>query len=639
MLSNITENALDGLDPIEAAMLSLDPQDLAAILIEKFDIERMDRFFTRENHSIPAGKVLDLDPSTSLLLKFETLQREFPEDYKDFHAYRLLLILNFKNSHETGPDLYRLQNDLLTINRDYGVNRIVIWSLTKMDPGMIRILKNCKTDVLYIDALEVRAIRFISNFFPHPSNDYNYVVILNKVADLLIKRLKKLFHLVLSEIAAPIYNRRYGKTKVATNSVMEFEETVLQGLMQRLKKKNRHHLAVDVGCGTGRHTFLLAEMFDTVMGFDISPKMIKEAGKVKTEKLAQGLAHQVVFSVSDFEYEELLDEGDLQGKVDLMVLSFGMGSFIEDTTKMLKRCHDWLTPGGYVFLSFYNSESIVLQMTPNWRDTSLSAHLDIDDNTLRVELTPDIIFQIYCKPFNNDIKSEINGLFNIEKIYSYPTVMALLPNNVLESRLGRDLFSYVDKELTKSGQYNDLGHYAMIVAQKPVAALTGFANIIRILKAGDCDFEVIKHDAPVFSIKDAMSTMDLPMKAILKTVVFSYKEGKEKKLVSVSIQADKRVNKVKLARLLETNPNTLKFASEKQITSLGFPVGGIAPLGFRDDSQIRKFVDKNVFEIEEEWIYTGIGDNKKTLKIRKECFLRTIREYEHIDVAESDPTP
>jgi SAM-dependent methyltransferase/prolyl-tRNA editing enzyme YbaK/EbsC (Cys-tRNA(Pro) deacylase) len=627
---------MDDIAQIEEVMLALNPQDLVSILLEKFAIERMNRFFTQEPHHFPPGKVLELDSSTSLLLKFETLQKEFPEDYKDFLSYKLLLILNFRKAREAEFDV-NLQNDLLAITRDHGINRIVIWSLTKIDPRMIPILKTCKTDLLHIDYLEVRDTRFISNFFPHPSNDYNYVVILNKVAELLIKRLKKLFHLVLSEIAAPIYNRRYGKAKVATNAVMDFEETVLQGLMQRLKKNSRCRLAVDIGCGTGRHSFFLAEVFQNVLGFDISPKMIKEANKAKHEREAKGQRHQVVFKVSDFEYEELMDEGDLQGKVDLMVLSFGMGSFIEDTIKMLKRCHDWLAPGGYVFFSFYNSTSIVLQMTPNWRDTSLSAHLDVEDNTLRVELTPDIIFQIYCKPFTNDVKSEIKGLFNIDKVYSYPTVMALLPNSVLENRLGRDLFSYVDLELTKRDRYNTLGHYTMIVAHKPTASLTGFANIMRILEAGNCEHMVLDHP-PVFSIKDVLATMDLPKEAILKTVVFSYKEGREKKLVSVSIQADKRVNKIRLAQLLKTNPNILKFASEKQITSLGFPVGGIAPLGFREESAIRKFVDQGVDKIDEAWLYTGIGDNKKTLKISKECFLRTTRDYERIDVAESDPS-
>jgi SAM-dependent methyltransferase/prolyl-tRNA editing enzyme YbaK/EbsC (Cys-tRNA(Pro) deacylase) len=622
---------MDDLKKIAATMLELNPQDLAKILKDKFEIEKMDRFFALDEQYRFTGRVLDLNPTNSLLLEFETLQKDFPDDYKDFLSYKLLLILNFREYE--APDFgMDLQNDLLTLTTDDAINKIVIWSLSKMDPLMVRILKKQKTDILHIDALEVKNTRFISNFFPHPSNNYNYVVILNKVADLLIKRLKKLFHLVLSEIAAPIYNRRYGKSKVATNSVMEFEEVVLKGLMQRLKKDGKVNLALDVGCGTGRHTFYLSDVFHRVEGFDISPKMIKEANKVRRSVKPP---RQILFSVSDFEYEELATEEALQGRVNLAILSFGMGSFIEDTSKMLKRCHDWLAPGGYLFLSFYNSNSIVLQMTPNWRDTSLAAHLDIDNNTLKVELTPDIIFQIYCKPFSNDIKSEIKGLFNIDRIYSYPTVMALLPNNLLESQLGRDLFGFVDRELTKSNPYNQLGHYIMIVAQKPaVTSLTGFINVIQLLESQNCTYDILKH-SPVFSIREVTDlTPNLPREALLKTVIFSYKEESARKLVSVSIQSHKRVNKFKLAEVLGTTPNILKFAAEKQIIGLGFPVGGIAPFGFRADSQIRKFVDDDVFNVDAEWLYMGIGDNQKTLKIKKDCFLKTIEDYERIDVGD-----
>jgi prolyl-tRNA editing enzyme YbaK/EbsC (Cys-tRNA(Pro) deacylase)/SAM-dependent methyltransferase len=619
---------MDSIKQLEEVMPRLSPQDLRDILIDKFEIEKMDRFFKRVDYSFP-GRVLKLDPSTAILLEFETLQKDFPEDYRDFLSYKLLLILNFSGDIQPSAAL-DLQNDLIAIANNDSVNKIVIWSQAKTDLRMITVLKRNRTDILHLDLQEVKNTRFISNFFPHPSNDYDYAVVLNKVAELLLKRLKKLFHLVLSEIAAPIYNRRYGKTKIATQSVMEYEEVVLNGLMQRLKRSGHDHLAVDVGCGTGRHSFMLGKFFQQVHGFDISPKMIKEADREKRGMTPQP---RIVFSVSDFEYEELLDEDKFQGRVDIVVASFGMGSFIEDTLKMLKRCHDWLVPGGYLFLSFYNSQSIVLQMTPNWRDTSLSAHLDIDNNTLRVELTPDIIFQIYCKPFTNEVKSEIQGLFNIEKVYTYPTVMALLPNNLLETQLGRELFSFVDRELNRNEQYNNLGHYTMIVAQKPRVSLTGHSAIMEILRAGDCVYEIIEHQ-PVFSIKDVLKIMNLPRQAIFKTVVFTYKRGKVKKLVSVSIRADKRVNKKKLAEVLETNPNPLRFASEKQITSLGFPVGGIAPFGFREDSHIRKLVDKDVAAVEAEWFYMGIGDNKKTLKIKRECFLSIIKDYEQVDVAD-----
>ena len=65
----------------------------------------------------------------------------------------------------------------------------------------------------------------------------------------------------------------------------------------------------------------------------------------------------------------------------MIVASFDLGSFIEDTATMMRRFHGWLREGGIAVLSFYNSRTILLEVTPNWRDTSLAAHLDTETST------------------------------------------------------------------------------------------------------------------------------------------------------------------------------------------------------------------------------------------------------------------
>lgn len=605
-------------------LAAINSQDIVKMLRDKLEIERLSRFFSLEKY-IFKGDTLTLSEENSILLRFETLQKDFPEEYKGFPYYKLLLILDFRDRDETAFNI-NLQNDLLSISHNDSVNKIVIWSLKKLPPGVIRVLKEQKTDVLFISEEEMENVKFIPNFFPHPSNDYDYTVILNTVSELLIKRLKKLFHLVLSEIAAPIYNHRYGKAKVATKSMMEFEERLVWGITQRLMEQNRNEIAIDVGCGTGRHTFKIAEVFKKTYGFDISPKMIEEAEK---EKAGKNIDNSIVFSASDFEYEELMNERNLHGNVDLIVASFGMGSFVEDTTKMLKRFHDWLKPGGYVFFSFYNCNSIVLQITPSWRDTSLSAHIDVENKTLRVELTPDIVFQIYCNAFTDEMKSEIKGLFDIEKINTYPTLMALLPNNMLVKQSASELFSHVDMELSKDNKYNMHGHYVLITAKRPEYPLTGEGKILEVLEEFANGYEILEHQ-PIFSITDVIEATGLNPKQIIKTVIFTYKQDKFKYLVLVALPAEKQVNKSKLADILGINPNILKFANEKQIIKLGFPLGGIAPFGFGENVEITKFIDEGVSEMETEWVYTGLGNNTKTLKINKQDFLRIVKDYKEI---------
>jgi len=135
---------------------------------------------------------------------------------------------------------------------------------------------------------------------------------------------------------------------------------------------------------------------------------------------------------------------------------------------------------------------------------------------------------------------------------------------------------------------------------------------------------------PVLSIKDVAEATKLDQKLMIKTVVFSYRQGKQKYLVCVALPAEKQVNKMRLAELLGINSNILRFASEKQITQLGFPIGGIAPFGFQDDEYLTKFLDKSIWEIESEWLYMGVGDNTKTLKITKIAFLEITKTYQQI---------
>ena len=43
-----------------------------------------------------------------------------------------------------------------------------------------------------------------------------------------------------------------------------------------------------------------------------------------------------------------------------------------------------------------------------------------------------LVFQIYCKPFDDEINGMLQQVFKVDKVYSYPTTIALLPNNLLK---------------------------------------------------------------------------------------------------------------------------------------------------------------------------------------------------------------
>lgn len=454
-----------------------------------------------------------------------------------------------------------------------------------------------------------------------------HTLALNLAADLLVKRLKKMFHLVLSEVAAPIYDRIYAKQKVATDEMMRFEERLVKDVVQRfLPKPSDRSIAVDVGCGTGRHTFPLAKSFSRVYAFDFSPLMIGAAEKRK----AANDTRNVLFSVADLEYETIRDEGHFQneqrGQVDLIVASFGLGSFVEDTAGMMRRFHGWLRDDGTVLLSFYNKQTILTEITPNWRDTSLSAHLDIETSTLRVELSPKTVFHIYCKAYSDDIQKAITDSFDIQQITTFPTLMALMPNSLLQSGKALGIFRFVDETLAEHKDYK-FGHYVTVVARKKSTRASDALGRVRSLldKAGT-QFELISHP-PVVSTEDVKRHVEMGDGLPVKTLLFRRQE--DRKLIVVVVPAKVRVDIAGLAK--QMGVKRLFFGSDRDVLATGFPLGGIAPIGFLPETVEGYFVDRRLLGAGAEWIYTGSGDNSKTLKIRRSDLLRMLAEHKQID--------
>lgn len=591
----------------------------------KFEEEGLtNRFFEIKSYHFPGIEgLLKLDTSNCILLEFSQPYEEFPDIYKS-SVYRLLIIFSLYDEEDYS---FPLRNAIERLQYKDNIDRVVLWSITEVDQIIIEMMKRVNTDVIVVKIPledEIERTRSFNYFVPIPGNDLHYCLTLNLIAERLIKRLKKMFHLVLSEIAAPIYNQHYGKDKFATRELMDFEEAKLNELIKKLKSEKRNGIAIDVGCGTGRHSFGLARHFSSVYGYDFSPNMIKQSNEIKRERDIRN----IFFSVNDFEYERFVDEPEFYGKCDLVVASFGVGSFIEDTASMLRRFYEWLKPGGYLFISFYNGNAITLKVTPNWRDTALVAQIDKENQSLEVQLTPKTRFNIFCKLFDEGVEGEINKIFNIESITTYPMIMALLPNSMIEDTNARAAFALADRTLAENRSSQN-GYYALVIAQKSHQEVNGYVNVEQILQERAASYEVIDHE-PVLSMEEVKKQTGYFPNCMIKTIVFHNKKADE--YIVLLIQSEKRLNKTKIASLLGVSPNQLKFATEKEVLGLGFPVGGIAPFGFDSSAPLRKFIDGAIDQHPCEWLYTGTGDNRKTLKIRKSDFLNIIADYERAEL-------
>ncbi|BFZ53332.1 hypothetical protein PYCC9005_000355 [Savitreella phatthalungensis] len=91
----------------------------------------------------------------------------------------------------------------------------------------------------------------------------------------------------------------FSESNFNSASYSDFRPTYGQALFDQLLSYHtgEHKLAVDIGCGTGQITKVLAAKFDRVKGFDTSAKMLESA--TKAENIEYGVAGAEKLPVND----------------------------------------------------------------------------------------------------------------------------------------------------------------------------------------------------------------------------------------------------------------------------------------------------------------------------------------------------
>ncbi|MCD8145777.1 MAG: class I SAM-dependent methyltransferase [Clostridiales bacterium] len=111
------------------------------------------------------------------------------------------------------------------------------------------------------------------------------------------------------------------------------------------------HLVLDLACGTGTLTCMLAERGYTMIGADLSPEMLAEA----LEKAQEVEGEAPIF------LNQAMDELDLFGTVDACVSSLDSINYITDRETLaeaFRRVHTFLMPGGYFLFDIIAPQSL-----------------------------------------------------------------------------------------------------------------------------------------------------------------------------------------------------------------------------------------------------------------------------------------
>jgi prolyl-tRNA editing enzyme YbaK/EbsC (Cys-tRNA(Pro) deacylase)/ubiquinone/menaquinone biosynthesis C-methylase UbiE len=553
----------------------------------------------------------------SLLLEFQGLDPE--------SRYRMLVSFLPLDLMDSAAQAY-----LERCRELLGFNVAVFWTMHKHTAQEIEHLKAKHVHPLITPLPTRRGSPFesIPDFIHVPSLAYDSLLEVNLLGNEVVKRLRKKFHLVLSELAADNYER-YGS--FATRQVMDYEDSFLKEVISGMFAGGKGKVAIDVGCGEGRHTRTLAKLFDEVHAIDLSRRMI-EAAERKQQRQKQTDSCRVRFYECDIEYEELPEEALLTGKADFVCASFGMPSFVDDTVGFLRRIYKWLRPNGKTLLTFYNSKSLSLSVTTSWKDRALSASLDLARHALEVGLRDDVRFSIYCKALDDRTLDMIRATFAVERIHTFPHLLALLPQSIFgtDERLqtiARDILPRIDKAVEG---YDDFGrgHYVFVVGRKDKLLREGHLRVLRLLDETEVEYSIITH-AEVVSTREVGELLNLDPKTMVKTVVFkTHPDGQY--LVGL-VPSSEKVSLHALAKAAKKEIASLSLAPPQEVErDFGFPIGGVSPFGYGEGVPI--YIDPEVRHADTDFMYMGIGDNTKTLKLSRENFLRLSSAFLEVNI-------
>ena len=262
--------------------------------------------------------------------------------------------------------------------------------------------------------------------------------------------------LKLAEGWSKSYDESYDKAYFATHAYLEFENSLIKAELEKLASRD---MALDIGCATGRMTFLLAEeRFEHVIGYDLSPHMIEQAQL----KLSNGgRKHAVVIAFKRADLEDSIPEPN--SSVSLVVMNLGTASDMRNIAGVLKEVERVLKPGGRFFFSFYNKEALVYRWDFIPWPTGLAAEINIHKHCLDVH-AGNKMFSIYARPYAVDeAMSLFQGHLSADRVCTYPTISSILPSNLFENQPEvEESITEIDRLLSGS----NMGAYIAVTGSK-----------------------------------------------------------------------------------------------------------------------------------------------------------------------------
>lgn len=141
-----------------------------------------------------------------------------------------------------------------------------------------------------------------------------------------------------------------------THKTYTQEANFVQSLLVRFGDQPNQNI-LELGCGTGNHSFLLEAFGHQIVATDLSEDMIKKAN-VK----ARASGSKIKFAAQD------MIQTDQPGRpYDAVICLFDSICYVTDNTdfeSVMNRVHDHLKPGGLFIFEFWNAAAMINHLDP-----------------------------------------------------------------------------------------------------------------------------------------------------------------------------------------------------------------------------------------------------------------------------------
>lgn len=270
---------------------------------------------------------------------------------------------------------------------------------------------------------------------------------------------------------------------------------------------------------------------------------------------------------------------DIVGKVDLVILGFGMGSSITNITEYLRHINSWLSPNGIIFISFANSDSIILQKQFDIQNFLEISPLNFSD-VWKYSAAHTLKFLTRINRYSTDEAKKLISTYVDDCNYcTYPFLSGLI-NTTDNNKLLMDEIRQIDKynALKKKNKH---GHYISVIGKKYGLSYSGDSTaeqrriqlhrlIREYLDTSDIEYEIIEH-AVTIDTRSLFKTLlekgvDNNQFNLIKTVILQ-KNDYSNSLIYCVLPRDYKIEIT----------NAYKLVPEKKIAKT-FGKGSVSPL-------------------------------------------------------------